>query len=487
MTQSRFKNTLAFLLIAMIATQSYASPRTGSHKTLQHTQRYKALSAALKKILKTAHQPAHIGIVIEESRHNKIIFQKNAQQLFTPASVLKLFTATAGLIYLGPDFQFKTRIRYQGSIKKGTLHGNLAVQFSGDPTLTKKQLATLIARLKTKGIKKITGHVTIDSYHFDQVGYAPGWMWDELSYGYAAPVNAIMLNENRVPLTIHSSKTHTSLSTPLPHGVANFNNHTDTKKTCPPRSGLRIYSQANNHYELYGCVPKGSGPQYRILALRDPTPLAKKIMTEALKKTHILYHGPIAVADKPFLGRVLLSHSSAPLLEITQTLLENSDNLMTDAILKTLGAQFYHTQGTWQNGLQAMEHIIQQNTGIDLKDDLIVDGAGLSRYNLIAPQTFMRLFTFIDQHKKIKQWLYHTMAIAGKSGTVRWRLRGLLAKKIIVHAKTGSMTGVNCLAGFIHGPAHKNYRFIIMVNGFTAPAAWYHTLEDTLVKKIALY
>ena len=95
------------------------------------------LQQDINAIIAQANLPATIGIVVQSAKTGNILYQKNPNQLFVPASNLKLFTAIAGLLYLGPDYQFQTVIATDAEhITNGILEGNLYVKFSGDPDLT---------------------------------------------------------------------------------------------------------------------------------------------------------------------------------------------------------------------------------------------------------------------------------------------------------------------------------------------------------------
>ena len=101
----------------------------------------------------------NIGVLIKSLRTGQVIYEYNADHLFAPASIQKLFTATAGLSYLKPDFKFSTKVFTTGNIQNGELQGNLYLKFSGDPTLTTGELKGIIEKLRTYGINKIQGRV----------------------------------------------------------------------------------------------------------------------------------------------------------------------------------------------------------------------------------------------------------------------------------------------------------------------------------------
>ncbi|WP_304985633.1 D-alanyl-D-alanine carboxypeptidase/D-alanyl-D-alanine endopeptidase [Coxiella-like endosymbiont] len=133
----------------------------------------------------------------------RVLFNKRAEYLlYTPASTQKLFTAVAALYYLGDDYQFVTALLTSGTVKGNILQGDLILKFSGDPELTTEDLNQLIEKLQELGIRRINGRFLIDNADYNDVPYPPGWMWDDLSYGYTAPVNAIIIDRNKLLLYI---------------------------------------------------------------------------------------------------------------------------------------------------------------------------------------------------------------------------------------------------------------------------------------------
>lgn len=444
-------------------------------------------SAGLQSIL-TAHPP-HIGIMVTRLKTGTVLFHKNAKLFFTPASTQKLFPTIAALAYLGPDFRFQTQLRTNGTIKNHDLKGDLFIQFSGDPELTDHDLNQLLGKLKTQGIQKISGHIYIDNAEYGSIPYGPGWMWDDLSYGYAAPLNAVIINHNRFILHLTPSQTSNkppALVPDLPQGIAVFINHISTtpkrQKKCP----ITVYSDSHNQYTLSGCISRAAGKQRRSLEIRDPIAYAKGLIQQSLQQHHIQFSNRITKRQTPRTATRLAQHASPPLKQIVFTLLKNSDNLATDSLLKTLGERYYQKPGTWQNGLEAMKAILQKEAGIDFEGGLITDGAGLSRYNLISPAQFSTLLDYAYHNESIRRTLLKALPVAGKDGTLIDRMLNARNNHLI-RAKTGSMAGVASLAGYIKNKSLGDLSFVIMINGLSKKEKSKVPLEDQLSNYLANY
>ena len=410
----------------------------------------------------------NIGVMVQSLPTGKLIYQHHANYLFTPASVQKLFTASAALLYLKPTYRFITSILYTGQIQNHVLTGNVYFKFTGDPEFKLKNLRRMVQQLSQRGITKIIGHLYIDNRDYSSLAYPPGWIWDDLSYSFAAPLNAIIINRNKFLLHFIPNQTlgkQPRLDSKLPKGIVTFHNYMITtahhRKHCP----ITIYSAANNVYSLHGCLSRRSGIQCRSLAIRDINRYTKARIKQLLINDHINYSGVISLKKAPLSSHILAIHYSPTLTKIVKQMLKDSDNLTTDSLLNKLGEVYFRSQGNWQNGLRALKKILAPVTHINFKNNLINDGAGLSRYNLITPRQLEELLFFIAHNKLIKKPLINALPIAGIDGTLKERMRNL-AHGQRVRAKTGSMTGTNALAGYIKTKHNGLLGIVIMTNNF---------------------
>ncbi|MDF1760085.1 MAG: D-alanyl-D-alanine carboxypeptidase/D-alanyl-D-alanine-endopeptidase [Coxiellaceae bacterium] len=462
---------LTAVCLAALCTHSFAQP-----------SRYQ-IKRIIKSALKQSKQPIFTGIVIQSMKTGKILYQKNAANHFMPASTLKLVTATAALEYLKPNYRYNTWLLTDAKQLKGpALKGNLWVKFEGDPSLKRKQLNTLLANLKKRGISRINGHVYVDSSAYDDIKYAPGWIWDDLSYAYAAPTSAVVLNKNKFLLKITPAKNigqRVRLNAKkMPAGIIHYNNQLVTVnqvKNCP----VAIYNNQNNGYLIKGCFQKNWGVQHRLLAVTDPVLYARQLIKQQLHELKIQYKGRVGKQPAPKNTVEIAVHASPPLSQLAIKMLKKSDNLIADAFLKTMGQRYYKTQGTWQNGVEAMQKILAPITGINFKNTLITDGAGLSRYNLITPMQLAKLLNFAYHDLEIEPELLAAMPIAGKDGTLEYRMRSLKHPRN-VRGKTGTMSGVSGLAGYLTTTHKDVLSYVILINNFVGKVREYRKIEDRI-------
>ena len=144
------------------------------------------------------------GVVVQSRDNGQVLYRRNADHLFMPASNQKLLTGATSLARLGADFRYHTPVLARGSRTADTLRGDLVVIGRGDFTLSQHAsggadvLASLrpwADSLRARGIHVVTGRVVGDASFFPDPVLGEGWMWDDLQDSYSAPVGALQFNE----------------------------------------------------------------------------------------------------------------------------------------------------------------------------------------------------------------------------------------------------------------------------------------------------
>lgn len=459
--ETLLKTTLyAGLLLAASHNMVYAEQHDSRPISAQTT----SLSQAISKI-----SPRHsqIALLAMDMSNNQVIYSQQAETLFIPASTQKLLTAVSAMAQLGPDFRYVTQLWTDAPIRKGHIAGSAYLRFSGDPTLTQADLKAIFANLVKQGINRIDGHLYLLGDKQEQM-QAPGWVWDDLGICFAAPVSSYIINQNCVYGQFSPSSTSKPSQVSLragSYGVKISSDAVFDQKASREFCQLDMVRLGQNNYHLRGCYPGGEAIPLAI-AVSDPFKFAQDNLTSLLK-------GEMSLAGKVQLGtslpqkaKLIASHSSAPLPELLETMLLKSDNLIADSLFKQLGKSYFKTQGSFSNGAAAMKRILT-NLGIDLSNANIVDGSGLSRYNLLNAKQLAAVLALIHQDSRFSP-LITSLPQAGISGTLRYRMgynKPPLKQQIF--AKTGSMQGVSNLAGFIRLPQHNDTLFVVLENGMS--------------------
>ena len=426
-----------------------------------------------------------MSIQVKNLKSGKEIYALNPYQRMVPASVTKSFIAYAALAYLKPDFTYKTQIlsRLKKIDSNGTLNDNLYIKFSGDPSLTKLDLSKLIAQLKTKNIKRINGDIIIDDQIFDQSYQAEGWSWDDNKFSYAAPTSAIVIDQNCFQMILKDGALFVNVdpekapknacATCTPNSFykvfAKFNLNLTTKDdpTCTPH----LTANPDNSYSLTGCLDTKAKDLPLRIAYQDPRLMVSALIESLLADQAIEFNKQIFFKAVPNGYDVIAQHKSQNLSYLVTQMMKNSDNIAADNFVKTIGAVYYKTQGSFKNGLSAITKILSADLKIDFAQIRIVDGSGGSRYNLISSDQLVSLYIAARKNSNIWPYFYDSLAVSAIDGSIKNKFPDYPELHGKIHAKTGSMGGVSNLAGYLELNNGETLVFAIMLNGHIGPRA----------------
>jgi len=354
---------------------------------------------------------AHVGIAVRSLREGTSILNYNAQKYFCPASNEKLLLTLAALKELGPDYRFKTEIYVKNGavIRDGILYSDVLIKGYGDPALDASAIGEAFTHApEFKGINKVAGSLLLDLSYFDNTFWGPGWCWDDDNYYIAA----IAFKTTRFLLT-------------------------------SPRDPI-AYLQVIGQQIKKGFSERG-----------------------------ITFTGGIKAARLSTGWQLAAEITSQPLQKILQSMNYFSDNFIADQVLKSLGAHRYG-QGTFQNGAQAMEESLK---GIIHSPIQIADGSGLSRYNLLMPIQLVELLSYAFTHPtlglkdqgldflELKDALWNGQNLFVQT-LPPWGAGTLSARgyELNAYAKTGTMTNISALSGYLMTDSGDVLAFSILIN-----------------------
>jgi len=457
------KTFFAILLSSILSFMAIAQPQN-------------SLDTQIEALIQNTLPNASIGILLQDAKSGKVLYERRSQEAFPPASTTKLFTAAAALLALKPDYQYKTVVAIApGTLQNGTLQGNLYVQFSGDPTLTTTDLTQLIKDLKASGLARIQGNIILDASRFSGAAYGLGISADSMNWYFSAPITSVILNENKAKIILNSNKAlgdtvEVALTPDEPLKlVLEQDLVTVTESDAQNKCQIQIDMNPENVLAIKGCWPQNKEPSVLQVAVKNPTLIAKKIILETLKSENIRFDGTLEVKwsarnpktlNIPKDLTVLATHASKPLAVLLGPLLLDSNNIYAQSITKTLGYQQYQT-GTFQAGVLAMQEILEP-MGVDFSKLKILEGSGESRYNLVPPRQLGQLLFAVYQDKTINADFMQNLPIFGESGTLKRRELEAIKGKVL--AKTGSLNGVSTLAGYLKSASENEMILVIMID-----------------------
>lgn len=403
-----------------------------------------------------------IGILVFDLNSNKILFKKNENELFVPASNMKLFSDAAALFALGANHHFITQLTTDKlNIENRTLKNSVYLELSGDPSFNKENLKALLYSLKAHNIDKIDGNFIIISKNQNLSPYGPGWLTEDYKYDYAAPLGPIILNENRITFSVKPTKTGAKAIVKLsePNSVK-VSNEVITKNDNNCKIHFDI--DENNNLSVNGCIKPQYNTYKRRIAVRNPTLYSKKIIEQLLKEVNIQLAGSIKYGTETTNEKVVFHKVYSPSLsELIKSTLKPSDNLYAESLYLNTAAVLTNSELNWENAKNSIKDYISKQTGINLNKAVIVDGSGLSRHNMITPLQTVNLLKYIYYSFPYAFEYIAALPISGIDGTLEQRLKNY---KGLIRAKTGAMKGVLSLSGFLQTRNYHTLIFAIFIN-----------------------
>jgi serine-type D-Ala-D-Ala carboxypeptidase/endopeptidase (penicillin-binding protein 4) len=164
-------------------------------------------------------------------------------------------------------------------------------------------------------------------------------------------------------------------------------------------------------------------------------------------------------------------------------MMKTSENMYAETLLKTLGAG--DGPATIDAGRRSVEAALEE-WGIGAGDMIERDGSGLSRYDYVTPGMLTAILTRVDRDESLRGPFESSLPIAGVDGTLANRLKGTAAEGR-VRAKTGSMSNVRALAGYVAGAGGDPIVFAIIANNFDAPPDTINKATDAIVVALAAF
>ncbi|WP_439242527.1 serine-type D-Ala-D-Ala carboxypeptidase [Lonepinella sp. BR2474] len=415
-------------------------------------------------------QGTSLGFVAKNLQTNQIVAQHHASTFMLPASTQKVFTALAAKLTLGDQFQFETSLLTNGKVQNNSLNGDLIVKFTGDPDLTSGQLYNLLAELKKQNIQHITGNLILDTSVFASHDRGIGWIWNDLTMCFNAPPAAANIDNNCFYVELDANQNvgeNVKFNVPSQYPIQVFGQVQVVSKEEAGFCQIDAVVNDNNRYQIKGCIARQSKPFGLSFAVQDPSAYAVAIIQRQLNRLGIQFKGNVQFPRQPQKGTLLAQHFSKPLPDLLKKMMKKSDNQIADALFRTVAYRYYQRPASFNLGAMALKNILAKQANIKFGNSIVADGSGLSRHNLIAPESMLQALEYMIKNED-KLHLLETFPIAGVDGTISGRgslIQAPLVKNVI--AKTGSLKGVYNLAGFMTNARGEKIAFVQFINGYS--------------------
>ena len=427
------------------------------------------------------------SVLIQPASSDASLYALNPSKLVMPGSNMKLLTLAAAVNRLGWDYRFDTKIVATAPVESGVLRGDLFIIGSGDPSISERSdergvLRTLAQQVRDSGIRQIDGRIIGDDDAFDDEQLGAGWAWDNLPYGYAAPISALEYNEGSVDLVV---KAGSVAGQPVelqvrPEGSGlELENHLVT--VAESGTGVLTMERLPGSQRLIvrGQIPAKAAPFVRTASVDNPTQFfANAFRTALIAEGVQVDRGALDmdyVLPKPVLtsARTLASRQSPPLAQLAVSMMKVSQNQYAELLLKAIG------------GRQAARERLTA-MGIDEATYVMADGSGLSRYNYVTDETLVRILQNFQQRPADAGAFFATLPIAGRDGTLAGRMVGTPAEGR-VHAKTGTVDNIRAISGYVEDADGELLVFSIIANNFALPASQIVAAADKALVRLATF
>ena len=438
------------------------------------------------------------GVVVRSLKNDETLYSLNARKLMLPASNMKIVTLAAAAERLGWNHTYDTWVFGTGPIAAGVLGGDLLVVGSGDPgigtidDMSDRLFADWADRLKSAGIRTIAGRVIGDDNAFDDDDLGFGWSWDDLQDDYAAGISALQFNENMARVTVGpgpAAGTSAAVSiAPAYSGLAIDSAVTTVAAGTTASVDVRRLPGSAT-LALRGTVALGAAPRVLTVSVDNPTLFFVNSLRAALIANGIDVRGPAVDVDDlpsapPHPGTPpLIAYTSPRLSVLAMRLMKISQNQCAETFLKTVGAAA--GTPTAAAGRAAVQTTLEA-WGVQPADLIQRDGSGLSRYDYVTPEALATILVHIKRDDRLRGPFETSLPIAGRDGGLANRMKGTPADGN-ARAKTGSMTSVRGLSGYVTTADGEPLVFSILANNFDAPPATVTRAMDALVVRLAQF
>ena len=406
---------------------------------------------------------SNVSVSAYDLTANKVLYDYQADKLSRPASTMKLLTTITALARPEADEPFRTEVWYKGVIERDTLKGDIYVVGGFDPEFDDEALDSLVGSVARLPFSVVQGRIYGDVSMKDSLYWGSGWLWDDTPHSFQPYLSPLMLDKGVVTVTAFpGAQGDTARLECTP--ASSYYTLVNTTKTRTPSAGRfrvsRNWLENGNELAVSGNVDGRRTGTVNIYSSQD---FFMHTFLERLRAKGIYCLSDYSFREfqKDSVSVRMASYSTS-VQAVVNRIMKESDNLNAEALLCRLGAQFTggrHVSAA--DGLSAVRQLIGKLGYLPDRYNL-ADGCGLSNYNYISSELLVAFLKFAYSRTDVFQKLYKALPIGGVDGTLKNRMRKGTPSYKNVHAKTGSFTAINCLAGYLKANNGHHIAFAIM-------------------------
>lgn len=420
-----------------------------------------------KVITKSAVKRGTISVSVKNISTGEAVYELNPDKLVPPASTLKLVTLAASLDTLGNDYNFRT------SLYKST--GNdLYIKLAADPFLTSKNLNTMFETARKKNIIE-PKNIYIDDYVLDSVEWGEGWQWDDELNPLMPKFGSYNLDGNILNIVVMPTELNAPAKIyPKKFYPVSFMNMVTTgkntdflfEKTAPSLPDMLTVKGSVAKAEVIK-IPVNNLKRYFRLRLE-----------EAVRDNKIEFYGNIEQKKLPQSDIYLVDEVIHPIQDAVTAILKKSSNPAAETVFKLAGGKYVNNTGSVKAALEMFENFCK-NMNLDTTDIKVVDGSGVSKNNLMSADFMTDFMTAISKQEDFENFK-NSMATPGE-GTLENRMLYFSGN---LRAKTGTLSDISAIAGYITSQKGNTYAFDIMINDAKTSSSDKKMLEEYIIRSI---
>jgi D-alanyl-D-alanine carboxypeptidase/D-alanyl-D-alanine-endopeptidase (penicillin-binding protein 4) len=449
--------------------------------------------------------------IYAQDDRGRVLYNRNGNRFSVPASNTKLVVAAAATVLLPADYRVRTSIYANGTVTNGVLQGDLIVYGRGDPTWSERcytidtlapggcdstwtVVDAIAESLKARGLRRVAGRVIGDGSYFEPT--MVHWSWDsfDLNWWYAAPVSGLGFHDNSVDfqITPGAAVDQPPIITWNPDlHLFTFENRARTVSADSSTTIGDNFFRKPGTLDIWaeGTVSQSRSPFIESFALPDPNFFAARALEAALQRKGVAVQGGAASTTDSMeyrtlrcCGSPMTEYQGRPLPDLIFPILNTSQNWFAEMLLKILGREILGA-GSWEQGLEVEKRFLIDSVKIDSTAFSLQDASGLSAGNLVTPHAFVQLLSYMYRHPKRAPFL---------AGLPRAQQRGSLLRRFAgtalegrVLAKTGSISRVNTLSGYIEKADGRIITFSIQANAHDVSNRQMLAQIDSVVVQLA--
>lgn len=455
-----------------------------------------ALAARIDSILqRPALRQAHWGVMVREAATGRVLYARQAERHFIPASNLKLVVTATAAHHLPAGFRFRTTVYGTGPVQDGTLRGDLVLFGRGDPMISDRYFPSRTAvwealadTLRARGIRRVAGAVVADESWFDADHVRGDWEAYDTRWWYGAPVSALGFNDNSIDFRIEPGAMGAAprITWEPQSAFVTLENTATTGVAGGPATLDFERTGRGNGVRAYGVFPAGSAAQTEHFAVGDAAAFTGTVFRETLERRGIeVADDSVRVVSDPARspsrgGAVLAEHVSPPLAQVIGPILLNSQNWFAEQLLKTVGREI-GGEGSWDAGIRVEREFLTRVVGIDSADVVLRDGSGLAAGNLVTPRALVQLLDYVRRTPG-QAVVRASLPVSGARGSLQARFTDLPGR---VRAKTGYIGNVDSLSGFVTRADGSEVIVSIIANASGQPSSRMKAGIDDIVRAVA--